>query len=443
MASERSPSFALRMHECTYEQRMPVVYERRRFTDVMDEEIDDERRSRYSRYGSGEGVQFFGRPRRLKTELGTRPDALSEAEAIMEYKRDGMVPFMREKPRAVTILDNQSQNQTAQFTCLAVGDPEPVIQWFKNDVLLVPGVRISITEETTEDKQCRSTLKFDPVLEFDAGVYKVVARNRSGQTVARARLLLGELPSAPDSPEVTDVSDSEVLLRWKVPRQDGNSPVLCYSLQQKLAEGTEWFQVADNIDHEFFLVHNLTPSTEYQFRIAARNKFGWGDRSIPTKAILTKATGTAPVITVNRAMKYLQQITESGRVIESDDSGPALNYAAETEPVSIKSTPATDDYTFIAEMSRGRFSVVAKCADKINSQLFAAKMVPKNQESEEELAVMRTLCHERVVQLQQVHSVSLRFKGFRLKSFISRVYRLTMWVSSWSSSWKRCRAAMF
>ena len=106
---------------------------------------------------------------------------------------------------------------------------------------------------------------------------------------------MGDTPSVPDSPEWPETSDTEILLRWKVPRSDGNSPVLCYSLQQKFADATDWVELADNIDHEFFLVRNLTPRTEYQFRLAARNKFGWSDRSIPTKRIMTKSTGSPKV----------------------------------------------------------------------------------------------------------------------------------------------------
>lgn len=165
-ASRRSPSFALRMNEGYFDMRMPTVHERRRFTDIMDEEIDDERsKNRAGRYRiGGEGVQYY-QPRRLKHELGTRPEAHSEAEAILEAKRDGMPPFLREKPKTVAMISDQP----VQLSCMAVGHPEPTIQWFKNDVLLIPGTRITITE----NNGC-STLRFDPACEFDAGVYKVM-----------------------------------------------------------------------------------------------------------------------------------------------------------------------------------------------------------------------------------------------------------------------------
>lgn len=234
-----------------------------------------------------------------------------------------------------------------------------------------------------------------------------MARNKVGQTVAKARLVVGDIPSAPDSPEATDISDTEILLRWKVPRQDGNSTVLCYSLQQKAATANDWTDLAENIDHEFFLVRNLTANTDYQFRLAARNKFGWSDRSIATEPITTKDPGS-PRVNVTRAMKYLQQLTESGQqlFLEADaqaETAPAADYTVENDPKPVKTTPPTDELKFIAEIYRGRMSLVAKCADKENNKMYAAKIVKKDENSLDELNVLRTLCHERIVSLHQVN----------------------------------------
>lgn len=155
----------MRVSDGTFDFKLPAIHERRRFTDIMDEEIDDERKSRiYQRYNSNEPYQYY-QPRRLKHELGTRPDVHSEAEALLEIKRDGMAPFLREKPKTVAMV----LNQTAQFSCMAVGDPQPVIQWYKNDVLIMPGQRISVQE----NENGTSILKIEATCLFDCGVYKV------------------------------------------------------------------------------------------------------------------------------------------------------------------------------------------------------------------------------------------------------------------------------
>lgn len=166
---------------------MPVIRERRRFTDVMDEEIDDERRQRISRYGTPDSGTTVSR--RIRNEVSVRSQSYQEAEALIEARSDGHVPFFREKPQTVAITDGEP----AEISCLAVGDPAPIIQWFKNDMVIQESKRIQFHS----DSQGRSILKFSPAIEFDIGIYKAVARNKIGQTSSRSRVVYAMVPDAP------------------------------------------------------------------------------------------------------------------------------------------------------------------------------------------------------------------------------------------------------
>lgn len=367
----------------------PIIRERRRFTDIMDEEIDDERRERINNYGT-ESYTI----RRLRHELGTRLDSYAEAQAFMETKKDGHMPFFREKPQLLPIREGE----IGQLSCYAVGDPKPTIQWFKNDMVIAEGQRVKIIEEDG-----RSTLKFEPAMHHDIGFYKVVARNKVGQTVARTRIVEATTPDAPDSPTAAEISDTEVLLRWKQPKYDGNSPVVCYSLQYKAGDSVEWNDVASNIDHEFFLVKNLQPDTSYQFRLSSRNRIGWSDKGIPTNLVKTKPSGAAK-IEVTKAMKHLQQMTESGQEVVLDEEKPKLNYNTEESPIDWDTSEAfTERYSFISELWRGKFSIVVKGVDKKNDSVVVSKILESRQETEvqiqREFECLRRLRHERISNL--------------------------------------------
>ncbi|KAL1449302.1 hypothetical protein WDU94_000504 [Cyamophila willieti] len=238
----------------------PVIRERRRFTDVMDEEIDDERRNRINKYGADYGVaekidderrnriNKYGAAdtytlRRLRHELGTRPEAHVEADALIESRRDGHAPFFREKPITIPVVIGDR----LEMKCLAVGEPKPVIQWFKNELVITESSRMKFRE----DKDGRCIMTIEPVLNADLGIFKIVARNKKGQTVTRCRVVEATTPMAPDSPEAVDISDTEILLRWKQPSYDGHAPVICYSLQYKEADDIEWITLANNIDQSF------------------------------------------------------------------------------------------------------------------------------------------------------------------------------------------------
>lgn len=366
---------------------MPIIRERRRFTDVMDEEIDDERKARINRYGVNESYTI----RRLRTELGTRLDSYNEAEAMIETNRQGYPPFFREKPQQLAIIDNEH----AQLQCLAVGDPNPSVQWFKNDMVLQETKRIKIAV----DEDGRSIVHFQPASHYDVGIYKAVARNKVGQTVARARVVLAALPDAPDSPEIAKVSDTEVLLRWKQPRDDGHSPVLCYSLQYKKMSDDSWINIANNIDHEFFLVSDLVEKTNYQFRLASRNRIGWSEMGIP-KSATTDVNGT-PKIQITKAMGHLQQLTESGHVISSDTDKHDIDYGLERFAFDWKVEPHLQEkYSFISEIGRGKFSIVVKGVERSSDKVVVAKVFDLNAAEEatvqREFETFRTLRHERI-----------------------------------------------
>lgn len=388
VAHRRSPSFAMNEHGVDYS--LPIIRERRRFTDVMDEEIDDERKQRINRYGVNESFTI----RRLRTELGTRLDSYNEAEAMMESQREGYPPFFREKPQQLAITDNEP----AKLQCFAVGDPTPAVQWFKNDMVLQETKRIKIVT----DEDGRSIVKFEPATHYDVGIYKAVARNKVGQTVARARVVHAALPDAPDSPEIAKVSDTEVLLRWKQPRDDGHSSVLCYSLQFKKVSDDHWTDIADNIDHEFFLVRNLAEKTNYQFRLASRNRIGWSDMGIP-KNVSTEAAG-ASKIQITKAMTHLQQLTESGQRISSEIDRHDVDYELERYAFDWKEEAnLPNKYSFISEIARGKFSIVVKGVEQATDKVVVAKVFDLNVAGEEavqhEFETLRTLRHERIAAL--------------------------------------------
>lgn len=362
----------------------------------MDEEIDDERRERINNYGT-ESYTI----RRLRHELGTRLDSYAEAQAFMESKKDGQLPFFREKPQVLPVQEGDQ----AQLSCFAVGDPQPSIQWFKNDMVIAEGQRIKIIT----DEDGRSTLKFDPAMHHDIGYYKVVARNKVGQTVARTRIVEATYPDAPDSPTAADVSDTEVLLRWKQPKYDGNSPVVCYSLQYKKGDSVEWITVAENIDHEFFVVRDLEPDTSYQFRLSSRNRIGWSDKGIPTNLVKTKQMGS-PKIEVTKAMKHLQQLTESGQEIVLDENKPVLDYETENNPLEWDTaTNVAERYTFISELWRGNFSTIVKAVDKNTDSVVVAKLLENRPETEvqvqREYNCLRKLKHERISSLIAAYQI--------------------------------------
>lgn len=204
------------------------VRERRKFTDIMDEEIGEEKK----------GLETRFKLMRLVREMGTSGYAYGQLhnlkrEAFYNVSKDvfsrdvskSKLPFFREKLKDIVIKENED----VVFSCLAVGDPTPSYTWFRNDGILIESSRIEV--KRTEEGRCE--LRIRPGRAYDAGHYKCVARNEEGAVVCRARLKIGDTPGTPEAPEIKSGSNREIYLVWSPPKHDGNSYILCYRLEYK------------------------------------------------------------------------------------------------------------------------------------------------------------------------------------------------------------------
>ncbi|XP_076362329.1 protein Obscurin-like isoform X2 [Tachypleus tridentatus] len=396
VGAHHSPSLAASLKESHWGDTNVAVRERRRFLDVWDEEMDDEKK----------GVATRTKPMRLHHELGSLGYAREQIETLKnEAWKDkgktretliGMEPYFREKIKDVVIQENDE----VVFSCYAIGEPAPSYTWFRNDGILIESGRIM--SKKMPDGRCELHLK--PGKVYDVGVYKCIARNLLGSVTCRARLKIGGVPGRPDAPDVEQSSDTEILLVWYSPKNEGNSPTLCYCLEYKQPGETTWIKVSDRIDHEFYVVRDLSCSTTYHFRITAKNRFGWSESSLPSEQTSTLALG-APKVKITKARKYRQEMTERGHEIEMNEFDVSdLDYSIEQNPVPMIERDPMEMYNFVSEIARGRFSVVVKIWVKEMGKTLVGKVIHTSSENEsdvlQEYDIFKSLRHERIASLE-------------------------------------------
>ncbi|XP_023243927.1 immunoglobulin domain-containing protein oig-4-like isoform X2 [Centruroides sculpturatus] len=64
------------------------------------------------------------------------------------------------------------------FICEAKGDPQPRINWFKDDIKLYVHPFIKITEWQLKNKHIKSKLQITPARQMDSGMYDCQADNK-------------------------------------------------------------------------------------------------------------------------------------------------------------------------------------------------------------------------------------------------------------------------
>ena len=96
-------------------------------------------------------------------------------------------------------------------------------------------------------------------------------------------------PDAPEPPVVSEVHATSCTVTYQPPQRDGGAPVAGYILERHTpGPDIEWIRVNDTAVTDLqYTIDNLTPATEYKFRVSAVNKGGISDFSLMSPKILT------------------------------------------------------------------------------------------------------------------------------------------------------------
>lgn len=94
-------------------------------------------------------------------------------------------------------------------------------------------------------------------------------------------LLCTELPGAPEAPLVEEIFPENARLSWSPPADDGGAPIEGYVVEVRRKGDIQW-KPANEVPEPQCTAPGLEPETEYEFRVAARNKAGQGPFSKPS-----------------------------------------------------------------------------------------------------------------------------------------------------------------
>lgn len=105
-------------------------------------------------------------------------------------------------------------------------------------------------------------------------------------------------PSAPPgpvvNPSVTDTASGTISLTWTVPANNGGTPIIGYLVECKRTDTADWIRcnVPRNLQETNYVIQNLTDKAEYQCRVTAVNKVGFGEPvEVPGKHVAKDIIG--------------------------------------------------------------------------------------------------------------------------------------------------------
>lgn len=162
-------------------------------------------------------------------------------------------------------------------------EPRPTFKWETDGKEVEPSTRTHIQ---LYNNQLTFEIPFS--LRSDSGRYTLTLENDSGKFSASASVTVLDKPSAPQGPlNVSNITKEGCHLAWRLPADDGGSPILHYVIEKMdLSRGT-WSDagMSTNLSHD---VTRLIHKKEYLFRVKAVNAIGESEPLEISKSIIAK-----------------------------------------------------------------------------------------------------------------------------------------------------------
>lgn len=97
---------------------------------------------------------------------------------------EDFAPSFTQKPQ----LRQEDDGNKLIFECQLLAAPKPDIEWFRSDTLLSEDNRTVFKIQSIGTNKYLVVLELDDVIETDAGLYKVKAKNKMGEVAASINL---------------------------------------------------------------------------------------------------------------------------------------------------------------------------------------------------------------------------------------------------------------
>uniref|UniRef100_A0A669F240 Titin n=1 Tax=Oreochromis niloticus TaxID=8128 RepID=A0A669F240_ORENI len=149
------------------------------------------------------------------------------------------------------------------------GRPQPEVCWKKDGHMLKQTTRVNVLNSKTSSK-----IVIKDATKEDVGKYVITLTNSVGTKSAEISVIILDKPGPPSNIKVDEVSADFISLSWDPPTYDGGCQINNYVVEKRDTTTTTWQIVSATVARTSIKVSRLTQGTEYQFRIAAENRYG-------------------------------------------------------------------------------------------------------------------------------------------------------------------------
>uniref|UniRef100_A0A672P2M5 Fibronectin type-III domain-containing protein n=1 Tax=Sinocyclocheilus grahami TaxID=75366 RepID=A0A672P2M5_SINGR len=148
--------------------------------------------------------------------------------------------------------------------------PKAAVTWQKDGIALKETTRVN-----AEIAERHLYLVIKEATRDDVGKYTIKLTNLAGEATADISVIVLDKPGPPTGPiKIEEVTADCVTLSWQPPEYEGGCSINNYIVEKRDTSTTNWQIVSATVARTTTKAARLKTGCEYQFRIAAENRYG-------------------------------------------------------------------------------------------------------------------------------------------------------------------------
>lgn len=221
-------------------------------------------------------------------------------------------PSFTQKPQ----LRQEDDGNRLVFECQLIAKPKPAIEWYRSEELLSQNARTKFKIQSFGENKYFVVLELDDVIDTDAGLYKVKAKNRMGEVSASINLnfspvdepvekqIDGLAPTFIKKPSIQQENDGKRLI-FECQIQADPKPQIRWSHNSKVIDNTPRHKFKVQNDGKLYFatleVDNVSFEDSGKYKVTAKNELGESSATISlnfdSEEVPVPADGFKPAFT--------------------------------------------------------------------------------------------------------------------------------------------------
>ncbi|KAM9823942.1 myosin-binding protein C, slow-type [Neosynchiropus ocellatus] len=219
------------------------------------------------------GSKILVRVKAINAAGASAPRTIQHSILVKEVIEPPKIRVPRHLKQTYTRRVGEAVNLVVPF----MGKPRPKVNWLKE------GKPIEPTHVSIRNTDCDSIIFIRKAERSHSGHYDMTVQVENHVDTAIIDIQIVDLPGPPQAVTIEDVWGGNVALSWTPPKDNGNAPIIGYTIQKADKKTMEWYTCIEHYHRTCIAITELVVGNEYFFRVYSENMCGLSESATQTK----------------------------------------------------------------------------------------------------------------------------------------------------------------